>query len=203
MPRREKIKADKLKVDADDVLRYMGSLNCGELSVTSLAKEALSKIYEVADLKALREDFFIRKEDGCLDLGFMKTESASLCKNLEGCEKIILFGATIGVMADRMIQKYSLISPSLALACQASATALVEKWCDYLEEEWKNEALKEGFCLKTRFSPGYGDFPLCAQREIFNAISLTKEVGMTLTDSLLMVPSKSVTALIGMKKIKE
>lgn len=203
MPRQEKIQADKIKVDSEDVLRYMGSLSFSDLNVISLAKEGLSKIYEVADLKVLRDEFFIRQEEGCLDLGFMKTESAALFKNLEGCEKIILFGATIGVMADRTIQKYSLISPPLALACQAAATSLIEKWCDFLEDEWEKEALTEGYCLKKRFSPGYSDFPLCAQREIFKALPLTAKMGMDLTESLLMVPSKSVTALIGMKKIKE
>lgn len=50
---------------------------------------------------------------------------------------------------------------------------------------------------RPRFSPGYGDLPLSAQREIFAVLDCGKRIGLMLNDSLLMSPSKSVTAFVG------
>ena len=56
-----------------------------------------------------------------------------------------------------------------------------------------------GETLVKRYSPGYGDFPLEAQRELLALIDAPRKVGVWLTDSLLMVPSKSGSAMIGVK----
>ena len=48
------------------------------------------------------------------------------------------------------------------------------------------------------FSPGYGDLPLDLQREIFAALDCPKRIGVSLNESLLMSPSKSVSAIIGL-----
>ena len=54
-----------------------------------------------------------------------------------------------------------------------------------------------GLAVRPRFSPGYGDLPLALQREVFAALDCPRRIGLTLSDSLLMSPTKSVTALIG------
>ena len=56
---------------------------------------------------------------------------------------------------------------------------------------------KEGLALRPRFSPGYGDLPLEFQRDFFRILRPQRRIGVTLTDACLMVPSKSVTALVG------
>ena len=63
--------------------------------------------------------------------------------------------------------------------------------------------LKMGETLRPRFSAGYGDLPLEYQRRIFDLLDPPTHIGLTLNDSYLMSPSKSVTALIGVEKIKE
>jgi len=63
--------------------------------------------------------------------------------------------------------------------------------------ELKEEAAAEGKFLRPRFSPGYGDLPLAIQPELFRVLEVQKNTGITLTESLLMMPTKSVTALIG------
>ena len=54
--------------------------------------------------------------------------------------------------------------------------------------------------LVSRYSPGYGDLPLETQTAVFKALDCERTIGVTLTESLLMRPSKSVTAVIGMKE---
>ena len=82
---------------------------------------------------------------------------------------------------------------------QATGAALIEKWMDDTEDAIRAE-LFPGETLVTRYSPGYGDFTLSAQRELLEFIDAPRKVGVSLTDSLLMVPSKSVSAVIGVRQ---
>jgi cobalamin-dependent methionine synthase I len=78
---------------------------------------------------------------------------------------------------------------------------MLETYCDQQNEKLKQEYLERGLYLRPRFSPGYGDFPLECQTALAGALELNKRIGITLTDSLLMAPSKSVTAVIGISNI--
>lgn len=70
---------------------------------------------------------------------------------------------------------------------------------DSIEDDIRAE-LAPGESLVARYSPGYADFPLSAQRELLALLDAPRKVGVSLTDSLLMVPSKSVSAVIGVRK---
>ena len=68
------------------------------------------------------------------------------------------------------------------------------------EEKTTAPELAERFApkhLTDRFSPGYGDFPFSQQRDFFDVLDITRRIGVSLTESGLMLPQKSVTALIG------
>ena len=83
---------------------------------------------------------------------------------------------------------------------QAAAAAMVEAYCNELNVGWKKEYLGRGLYLRPRFSPGYGDFPLSVQKGILDGLEAGKRIGITLTEGFLMMPSKSVTAVIGVSK---
>ena len=106
----------------------------------------------------------------------------------------MLFAATIGVGMDRLIARYSALSPSKALALEAIGDERVESLCDYY-----NDLVADEYKVNApRFSAGYGDLDLSLQKDIFKALPCAN-IGLTLNDSLLMSPSKSVTAIIGLK----
>ena len=86
---------------------------------------------------------------------------------------------------------------------QAAAAALIEEVCDELNEQLRLEAAQEGKSLRPRFSPGYGDFRLEHQTELFRILEVQKRIGVTLTEHLLMMPSKSVTAVIGISDMPQ
>ncbi len=123
-----------------------------------------------------------------VDLGFAKTPSGDLRKALSGCGEIIVFAATVGIAPDRFLARHGALSPTKALYGDAIGTERIEALCDAFEET-------QAPC-RPRFSPGYGDLPLTLQREIFQTLDCQK-IGLTLNDSLLMSPCKSVTAIIG------
>ena len=83
---------------------------------------------------------------------------------------------------------------------QAAAAAMVEAYCNELNAMWKKEYLEKGLYLRPRFSPGYGDFPLSVQKQILDGLEAGKRIGITLTEGYLMMPSKSVTAVIGVSR---
>ncbi len=111
-----------------------------------------------------------------------------------------MFGATLGSRVDVLLKRYGQLSVSRAVVLQAASAAMLETYCDYCNEVWREEYQKKGWYMRPRFSPGYGDFPLECQKEIAGALEMNKRIGVTLTDSLLMAPSKSVTAVIGLSR---
>ena len=113
-----------------------------------------------------------------------------LLKNLYGCKEVIIFAATLGAQFDRLLLRYSKVSPAKAVIFEAIGTAEIERVCDEF-------CCKVNRFTKPRFSPGYGDLPLEVQKEIFKVLDCPRKIGLTLNESLLMSPSKSVTAIVG------
>ncbi len=192
----------EVPIDLHNVLRYMQcDAQTKDASLHTLAKNCIDEMYPLLSCKACFEHFPITKlSGGRLDLGYTVTQSNALNKYLAEAHEIILLAATVGVAVDRIIQKYSLLSPAHAVTAQAVGTAAVESWCDLLCAQFAADEAEKNNHLLPRFSPGYGDFPLSAQIDIFRFLDCSRKIGVTLTDSLLMTPSKSVTAVIGLKK---
>lgn len=175
-------------VDRREILRYAGVREEspeGEALLDQCLSEALGKL----TYKVCFREFPIIFKESSVDLGFAQTASRDLLKNLEGCGSIILFAATVGIGIDRLIARYSSLSPAKALFLQAIGAERIEALCDLFNGEYPG----------ARFSPGYGDLPLGLQRDIFAALDCPARLGLSLNESMLMSPSKSVTAIIGVK----
>ena len=136
-------------------------------------------------------------------MGFATVESAALRKNLQGCERAVVFAATVGLELDRMIAKAARLSPAKALLLQAIGAERIEALCDRFCQELSEELAPMGQTLRPRFSPGYGDLPLTFQEEIFRVLDCPRKIGLSLNESLLMSPTKSVTALVGITRSTE
>ena len=185
------------KLNVSETLRYLGYSKAvaPEEQVESLVSACADEVIKAQDLRACYCVFNFSAQGEKLDLGFAKVQSHSLAINLEGCKKIVLFACTAGAGIDRLIAKYSRISPAKAAVIQAAGAALVEDWCEELCALFKREYGD----TKPRFSCGYGDLPLTLQRDIFAALSVTKQIGVTLSDDCFMTPTKSVTAIVGIR----
>ena len=189
-------------IDEKEILRYAGIAK-NETAPNELCEvlaECLSEALPKLSYRVCYATFPITREGETLDLGFTKTNSKALAKNLAQCEEIILFSATVGVSLDRLIARYGKLSPTKALLFQAIGAERVEKLCEAFLCEIKASLASEGKTLHPRFSPGFADFPLSYQSDIFAALNPHKHIGVTLNDSLLMSPTKSVTAIVGIEK---
>ena len=153
-----------------------------------------------------------QKEDGLLTVKalpedpssgiLMETASRSLSRNLRGCSLVCLMAATLGPGPDLLVRRAQILNAGRMVIYQAAGAAMIETWCDEINEEIRREAQAAGLFCRPRFSPGYGDLPLSLQRNFMSALQMKKEIGVGLTDSLLMTPTKSVTAFIGLGQEK-
>ena len=114
--------------------------------------------------------------------------------HFDGHEVAFLCG-TIGAEFDTWQRRLSALSAADALLSQQIGLEAVEKVMDDLEKEAKVEVEAEGRKMLQRKSPGYGDLPIELSRTILNELDATKKIGVSITDSNLLVPSKSVTAI--------
>ena len=177
-----------------ECLRYAGTTpQVVSAEERKLFEACLKEVESKLTYKVCWGRFPIRRTENGLDFGFFRTESKALMKNLEGCEEIIVFAATIGLEIDRLIRRYSSLSPAKALFFQAIGAERIESLCDAFCDDLKGKGLQ----LRPRFSPGYGDLPLEMQKDLFRVLDCPRKIGLSLNESLLMSPSKSVTAIIG------
>jgi len=187
---------DAPAINHKEILRYAG-VRENTPEIDDLISSCLQEIEGKLTYNVCYREFPLNVTDNSIDLGFMTSTSLSLRRNLVNCKSIILFAATIGIGIDRLITRYSRISPSKAFMFQTIGAERIESLCDTFNDEIEVLKHEENASLRPRFSPGYGDFPLEAQREIFKVLDCPRKIGLTLNDSMLMSPSKSVTAIIG------
>lgn len=130
-------------------------------------------------------------------VGSLALTSARLWETICGCRHAFLFCATLGAGVDALLRTCGHRSAADLVMVQAVSTALIETFCDECEEKMLQEPAVCGETLRMRFSPGYGDLPLEVQKPLLTALDSARRAGITLSETMLMMPSKSVSAIIG------
>lgn len=189
-----------MQIDRSEIYRYLGYQTQRpdaeiEQKITdgihALEQEARPKfIYRAFDLG---HPAFDR-----LSIADVVIESADLAKNFADCQKVYLMAATLGIGVDRLIARASAVRMSAAVIYQAVAATMIEAYCDEVNEAIREEAGREGLYCRPRFSPGYGDFSIVHQRDFSRLLDTARKIGLTVTESMLLAPIKSVTAVVGL-----
>lgn len=194
-----------MQADRKEILRYLGyGKSEADETIQKLMEECIVEVEKCASPKVMIKTLPVKsvseQENEFIDFGVFHTQSKNLATNLKDCEQVIFFAATLGLGIDQLIKRYSKFEMSRVVVIQAVATAFLEEFCDEqcrkLSKEWE----EMGFYTRPRFSPGYGDFPLECQTALLGALEADKRIGIHLTDSLLMTPTKSVSAVIGLSR---
>ena len=177
--------------DISEACRYMGCSGEPDEKVRALAEQYAERVE-----KAARPAYIFKPLDSLLYEKILVGEDIK--RHVEGCSEIILFAATLGVGVDSLIRKESALSAAGALAADAAASACIEGFCRAADREMSRRF--ESKYLTWRFSPGYGDMPLAQTREICAVLSADKTIGLTVSQSGIMIPRKSVTAIMGISR---
>lgn len=187
-----------------EALRYLGyGTHAADERTLELVRDCFRDLETYASAKSVCRIFdCVPAGPESLRIGKMEIHSRSLGKNLAGCEKAAVFGATLGTGVDRLMRTASLTDMARAVSYQACAAALLEKYCDEIQRKLEKEAGEEGLWVRPRFSPGYGDFDIRHQRDILEMLDAPKVIGLSMTDGYMLTPVKSVTALAGLSRVK-
>ena len=121
----------------------------------------------------------------------------SIAEHLQSAIEVVLFAVTLGHDIDRELRRLSVTDPLGQVLLDAAATAAVEREANRVEAQVRSDAAARGLFCSWRFSPGYGDLPLDVQASLLRTLNATRRLGITLTQNNLMVPTKSVTAIVG------
>lgn len=204
--------AESVKSDIAEVYRYLGlsrPVTEGRkgfipLETVNLVNTSIAQMQQVIKPRAVYAAFDLNIKDNSTDEFSGKINFAGhsifsrhLQRNLLGCSRVVLFAATIGPQVDAMIQRYTKIDSAKAAVLQATGAMFAESFVDMLNNSIRKEF--SSYKIRPRFSPGYGDLSLEVQSLFFSLLSCTQKIGLTLTDSFVMAPEKSVTGFIGLE----
>ena len=190
-------------VNEREILRYIGVKdNNPSPELLALVRECLSSIEGKLKYKVCFGEFDLSLGES-VKLSDMNICSRDLLKNLSGCKSAFVFAATVGIEIDRLIARNSATSPTKALIFDGIGAERIESLCDAFCRDMAQNKAREGYSLRPRFSAGYGDFGIEVQRDIFRLLDCPKNLGLTLLDSMVMSPTKSVTAIVGVAEKQE
>lgn len=179
-------------IDLRQAARYLGApgepdgatLALLERCAPPLLRAAMPKaVWLSADTAALAGSGILRGED--------------IRRHLAGCGHAVLLAVTLGPMVDSQIRRAAVGDVAAGAAADALASALAEQMADAAEHRLRQWAAEQGLFLTGRFSPGYGDWPIAVQPLVAETLDTARQMGLYVTDTCLMTPRKSVTALLG------
>lgn len=186
-------------LNRQEIYRYLGVAN-SDSTIDAMIQRAEKAVIQAAQPKSVHQliSISVNQADGQVSLARTAIQSRDLANHLRGCTEGFLFACTLGTGVDALIKRYSITEMPMLPVAQAVSAAYVEYCVDQAQRELERYAQERGLYLRPRYSPGYGDFPLESQRFVFDALQISKKIGVSLTDSYLMIPFKSVTAVIGL-----
>ena len=189
-------------INKKEVERYLGyGKNIPDERTTELIEECIRQIEKIAQPRSIYRIFDLKLKEDQIEAAGMKMQSRNLAKNLKGCEKIVFFAATLGNEPDILMNRYSRLQISKAAVLQAVGAAAIEDYCNRCQKKIEEQAAAEGFYVRPRYSPGYGDLPLAIQGRFLDTIEATKRAGIYLSEGDIMLPEKSVTAIMGVSEV--
>ncbi len=188
-------------INRAEALRYMGYKKGMEISgmgplIDKCEEELINTIiprycFRIFEIEPYHR--FVRLINCSLEL-----KGKDISAHLKDCGKAIVLAATLSSHTDKLINKYKISDMTSAFILDCLASAAIEQICDIAEKEILASVGTDN--ATWRFSPGYGDLPIEQQRDIINCLNAEKLIGLTVTDSNILIPRKSVTAVIGVSE---
>ena len=201
---RENIK-NLIEIDESEVLRYLQYKNQEiDNSLSDKIKKCINITKEIINPRFIFRKYTIKKlksSNGKNEVYFeganLTLQSNDIYNLLLDCDECILMSATLGLEIEREIRKLTYTDLAKGIIIDACATTAIEEVCDIVQDNISKKLLKEDKYITYRYSPGYGDLPIEKNLDINNLLNSQKEIGLTVTNSGIMIPRKSVVALIG------
>lgn len=209
MPTIINIEKEKLIPNHMETARYLGysKLNAPEEEIFALIEQAATQMHKIINPKAVFQDFELEitfptenqnQENPIIKLKdtIFLLQSKDLYNNLKNCHKVYLLACTLGPQVDSLIRKTQFTDQVMAAVFQATGAMYIEEVVDFVNNQINQIEKGKNKSTRPRFSPGFGDVSLEVQKDFFSLLPCSK-IGLTLMDTLIMAPEKSVTAFVG------
>lgn len=172
----------RLSIRESDVLHFLGYPK-GRRPATRLEPLLEDVLHEARRLAAARGAFLTLPVSSAADVGLHAEPAAGLVLGL------VTVGAGI---EQRVTELLGRGEDSRALILDAAGSAAAEEAAHRLSARAVGGKANAGTDAACRISPGYGRWPLSAQRSLFARLP-HEALGVSLNSSLMMVPRKSIS----------
>lgn len=176
--------------DWQQALRYLGVRGEPDPATEALLHRAEAALRQAAQPRAVTV-FSDRDEMNEYCLG------TDVQKHLKGCTGCVLLGCSLGAGVDTAMRAASAGDMAYAVVLDALASVLIEMVADQAEHQLREAFRQQGLFLTGRFSPGYGDWPIEVQNDLVRILDAPRKIGLCATETHLLVPRKSITAIMG------
>ena len=188
-------------INQTEALRYLGyGNNTPDEKIQEIIDDCEQELLKVITPRFLYRRFNITRDgeniipDNCR----LTLKGKDINSHLIDCNSIILMCATLSDGVDKLIRISQIKDMTSAVIIDSLASAAVEYLCNQVEKEIRNEF--PNLYQTWRYSPGYGDLPIEIQHDFLDALNAQKEIGLCVNESDILIPRKSVTAIIGLSE---
>lgn len=184
----------------EDVLRYLGYKNQKIDSITEiLIQESIDEIKTLIRARYTYKSFKINRNEDEIELegSSLSLLGDDIKRHLGKSENCILIAATLGHHVDTKIKYYEKVDMTKALILDSCATVFIEELCDGVCSEIENNLKKDQKKLTSRYSPGYGDLSIEIQNDFLLNLDAKRIIGLNASSNSILIPRKSVTAIVG------
>lgn len=190
-----------MQIDRSEILRYLGYGTASPDERTAeLIETCCAEISGLLQCRSVWRPFaFDTGSDGVRfqNAGGFVLRGEDIRRHLADCRECVLMAATLGNAVDRRITALQVTDMTHALVLDCCATAAIEAYCDEVQEAVHQYAREQGAAITFRYSPGYGDLPIDCQRSFVALLDAPRRIGLTASTENILIPRKSVTAVIG------
>ena len=182
-----------MEIEREELLRYLGYKG-QEINkeLDEKISQAISICKSTINPKHVLKKYKLNWEEKSLEGTTLIIKGESLWKHLSGCTYVYLIGATLGFEMEKRIARAFNEDRTLAVLLDSAATCAIESYLDEVEKTLDGK-------LVSRYSCGYGDWPIEQQKEICQVLDTARKIGLFVNSAYMLTPQKSVTAIIGIK----
>jgi hypothetical protein len=195
-----------VNIKVSEVLRYLGYKNqIFSESTQELIDACIKEAKELVRESYIYRFYDIDKTSGEIHLVNTNVilEGKDIYEHLENSNRCVILALTAGSILEFKIRYLEKANLTKALVLDACATVAIESLCDEVEEKIKKEAFEAGYGITDRYSPGYGDLSIKLQPLLLNLLDAQKKIGLTANENFILLPRKSVTAIIGLQTLEQ
>lgn len=171
--------------------------------ISNMVSSCEEEILEIARPKVIFSPILsLSQNSGGLFVDRFLLQGKNIKAHLKDCDRAVFLVATLGAAVDKAIRTEEIKDMTRAVILDCTASVFIDEVANLAENKMRKNLFKSGDYLTKRYSPGYGDFPIEFGREILMCLDAPRKIGLSITESGIMTPRKSISAILGISKTK-